>query len=89
MTKRAVDTYSVYFRGITVVAKPRTAERTVMRPSAPMAPVKTTNLECLIDIIAAIKNVLSPSSDTMMTDNAAMKPCKKSKLKILDDWRDA
>ena len=78
----------MYFRGNTVVAKPSTAERTVIKPSAHMAPVKTTNLECLIDMMAAMKNVLSPSSDTIITDNAAIKPCIKSMLKILEELRD-
>lgn len=39
--------------------------------------------------MAAIKNVLSPSSETMMTDKAATKPCIKSMLKIDDELREA
>lgn len=38
--------------------------------------------------MAAIKNVLSPSSDTMMTDNEATKACIKSMLKTLDEVRE-
>ena len=69
----AVDIYRVYFLGMTVVAYPSTAERIVIKPRANIAPVNTTNLACRIDIMAAIKNVLSPSSETMMTDNEATK----------------
>ena len=68
----------MYFLGITVVAYPRKTDSTVIKPRAPIAPRKTMNLECLIAIMAAIKKVLSPSSDTIMTDidatNAWIKP---------------
>lgn len=50
-----------------------TPERTVIKASAPSAPTRTTIRECRIAIIAAMKNVLSPSSDTMMTDIEAAK----------------
>ena len=48
-----------------------------MRPSAAIAPANTVSLECLIAIMAAMKNVLSPSSDTIMTDMDATKACMK------------
>lgn len=43
-----------------------------MRPSAAIAPVKTIRRECRIARIAAMKKVLSPSSDTIMTDSDAI-----------------
>ena len=43
-----------------------------------------------IAIIAAIKNVLSPNSDTMMTETAAINPCIKPKCpKLLNLWKKA
>ena len=42
-----------------------------MKPSADIAPKNTNQRECFIANIAAIKNVLSPISDTIMTDNEA------------------
>jgi len=48
-------------------------ERTVMTPRAAMAPPNTTRREWRMARIAAMKNVLSPSSETIMTDNDAMK----------------
>lgn len=48
-------------------------DKTVMNASAPIAPANTVSLGCLIAIIAAIKNVLSPSSETTITDNDATK----------------
>ena len=42
--------------------------------NAVIAPLNTISLACLIAIMAAIKNVLSPSSETMITDSEAMKP---------------
>lgn len=44
-----------------------------------MAPVNTINRGCLIAIMAAMKNVLSPSSDTRMTDKDAKNPCTNPK----------
>lgn len=52
-------------------------ERTVISTKAEMAPRNTVSLECLIAIIAAMKNVLSPNSDTTMTDNDATNACIK------------
>ena len=48
-----------------------------MTARAESAPRNTTTLECLIAIIAAIKNVLSPSSDTTITDREATKAWTK------------
>ena len=38
-----------------------------MTPSAKMAPAKTVARACLIAMIAAMKNVLSPNSETIIT----------------------
>ena len=38
-----------------------------------MAPINTVSRECVMAIMAAIKKVLSPSSDTIITDSEAMK----------------
>lgn len=56
-------------------------ERTVISPSAAMAPAKMVERECLIARIAAMKNVLSPSSETMMTERDAPNACENSLLK--------
>lgn len=47
-------------------------ERTVIKASAVIAPVNTIKRGCRIAMIAAMKNVLSPNSDTTITDNDAM-----------------
>lgn len=52
----------------------------VMIPNANIAPVKTVTREYLIAMIAAIKKVLSPSSDTMMTDSEATKAWIKPRV---------
>jgi len=52
-------------------------ERTVMRPRAVMAPPKTSRREWRMARMAAMKNVLSPSSDTMITDSDARNACTK------------
>lgn len=39
---------------------------------ADMAAIKTVDRECLIAIMAAMKNVLSPNSDTIITETDAM-----------------
>ena len=43
-------------------------ERTVITIKAPMAPAKTVNLGCRMAIIAAMKKVLSPISETRITE---------------------
>lgn len=45
-----------------------------MRTRAEMAPKNTVSRECFIAMMAAMKNVLSPISDTMITDKDAKKP---------------
>lgn len=50
-------------------------DKTVMRASADMAPANTVILECRMAIIAAMKNVLSPNSETTITERDAMKAC--------------
>lgn len=58
----------------------RIPDKIVIRARALMAPTNTVNLGCFIAIIAAMKNVLSPNSDTTMTDKAAIKACKNPNL---------
>jgi hypothetical protein len=48
-----------------------------------MAPEKITMRECRIAMIAAMKNVLSPSSETRMTESEAANACENSGLKML------
>uniref|UniRef100_A0A1A9V715 Uncharacterized protein n=1 Tax=Glossina austeni TaxID=7395 RepID=A0A1A9V715_GLOAU len=48
--------------GIIVAAIPNTTERIVIKAKADIAPAKIIKRGCRIAIIAAIKNVLSPSS---------------------------
>lgn len=55
-------------------------DKTVIKAKAKMAPAKTVSRGCLMAIIAAIKNVLSPISETKITDRAAAKAWKKPKL---------
>ena len=59
---------------MTVVAYPKAAESTVINANAPNAPANTVIREYFIAIMAAIKNVLSPSSDTIITETDATKP---------------
>jgi hypothetical protein len=47
-------------------------DRTVMSPKAVIAPRNTVRRGCRIAIMAAMKKVLSPNSDTMITDTDAM-----------------
>lgn len=54
------------------IVKSSLPDRIVMKVRAEAAPKKTVSRECFIAIIAAIKNVLSPISETIITDNAAM-----------------
>lgn len=48
-------------------------DKIVIRIRALIAPAKTASRECLIAIIAAINHVLSPNSETIITDNEAKK----------------
>lgn len=43
-------------------------DKTVISAKAEMAPVNTVSLGCFMAIIAAIKNVLSPISETNITE---------------------
>lgn len=52
----------------------------VIKIKADMAPPKTVRRGYLIAIIAAIKKVLSPSSDTIITENEATKAGKNPTL---------
>lgn len=51
-------------------------DKTVISASADIAPPKTISLGCLIAIIAAMKKVLSPISETKMTLRLATKACR-------------
>lgn len=55
-------------------------DSTVIKPKAEIAPTKTVSRGCLIAIMAAMKNVLSPNSDTIITENDATNAWKKPKL---------
>lgn len=45
-----------------------------MRTRAEIAPKNTVSRECFMAMMAAMKKVLSPISDTMITDKDAKKP---------------
>lgn len=62
---------------MTVVATPKPEARTVIMPKANMDATNTTTRLFFMANIAAIKNVLSPNSETIMTDREATKACKK------------
>jgi hypothetical protein len=49
-------------------------ERTVIKARAATAPLKTVILECRMASMHAINQVLSPSSETMITDSEAIRP---------------
>lgn len=55
----------------------------VIRANADIAPLNTIRRGCRIAIMAAMKNVLSPNSDTTITDKDAINACKK--LKSVND----
>lgn len=55
-------------------------DKTVMSARADIAPKKTVSLGCLIAIIAAIKKVLSPNSETTITDKDATKAWMNPRL---------
>ena len=48
-------------------------DNTVIRAKAPIAPANTVILGCRMAMMAAMKKVLSPNSETMMTDKDATK----------------
>ena len=66
--------------GIMIVAYPKQTERNVISPRAESAPQNTSHLEFFIARMAEMKNVLSPISDTMITDKAAMKACTNPRV---------
>lgn len=53
-------------------------EITVIAVRADIAPRNTVSRECFIAMIAAMKNVLSPISETMITENVAMNPWRNA-----------
>lgn len=57
----------------------------VINARALIAPDNTVSLGCFIAMMAAIKNVLSPNSDTMMTDKDATTAWRKPNLSDLSD----
>lgn len=57
-------------------------ERIVIKAKAKMAPANTVNLGWRMAIIAAMKKVLSPISDTRMTERAAANACTKPRFSV-------
>ena len=53
------------------VAYPKQTDRNVMKARAERAPENTSSLELVMANMAAMKKVLSPISETIMTDNDA------------------
>lgn len=68
------------FTGNEKISKNVLPDKIVINARANMAPANTVNRGCLIAIIAAMKKVLSPISDTRITDKAAAKAWIKPKL---------
>lgn len=60
-----------------IIVSENIPERTVIKPSAATAPAKTVSLECVIAMMAAMKNVLSPISEIMITAREATNACMK------------
>ena len=60
-----------------VMMLPSRAESRVMRPRASMAPAYTIVRGCFMAMMAAMKKVLSPISETTMTEKEAKKAWKK------------
>ena len=60
-----------------VTTNPRRAERMVMTARAEMAARNTVSLLLDMARMAAMKKVLSPSSDTRITDRDSTKPWRK------------
>lgn len=58
-------------------------DRQVIRPRASMAPAKTVRRLYRMAMIAAMKKVLSPSSETMMTEIAATNAWINPRLPLL------
>lgn len=62
---------------MTVAIHPNAADSIVMKTRADMAPAKTIILGCFMAMIAAMKKVLSPNSETTTTERDARNPCRK------------
>lgn len=62
------------YLGMTVVSAPITTDKTVMIARASIAAAKTVKREYFMAMIAAMKNVLSPISETKMTEIEERKP---------------
>jgi len=60
-------------------------DKIVISARALIAPDNTVSLGCFIAIIAAMKNVLSPNSDTIITDKDATIACRKPNLSDFSD----
>lgn len=56
---------------LTLMLKSNIPETAVIKAKAAMAPAKTVILGCLMAIMAAMKKVLSPNSETTITERAA------------------
>ena len=54
-----------------------------MRARAEMAPRKTVSLLEVMAMMAAMKKVLSPNSETKITDSDSTKPCRKPACFVL------
>lgn len=57
-------------------------DNTVIKANADIAPEKTVKRGCFIAMIAAIKKVLSPISDTNITEKAATKAWMNPKFSV-------
>lgn len=66
-----------------MVVYPRHTDKKVINPRADIAPANTNNLEYFMAIMAAIKKVLSPISDTMITERDAIKACTNPNCNLL------
>ncbi len=65
-----------------VTTHPKSADSTVMSASADMAARKTVSLSQVMAMMAAMKKVLSPISETRMTDSASTKPWRKPAWRV-------
>jgi len=72
--------FNNYYKTITFIP-----DKIVINARALIAPDNTVSLGCFIAIIAAMKNVLSPNSDTMITDKDATIACRKPNLSDFSD----
>ena len=68
------------YLGMIVVSAPMKTDMTVIVARARIAPEKMVSLLYFIAMIAAMKNVLSPISETRMTEREERKPWLKPSL---------